>query len=1393
LSSGVAANSTEPILNSTAETEKSPIDGTQIVQKYNNKLNYSTNTSSSSSANLSTSTDDESEGDTETFNILNFTKDGLNRYEKIDATLELKNPKVKIFVQDGIDGNTRVSSSDVNEMATAFNDTIRPQLENDFGTWNDFDNDGRLTILVYDIRGPIAGYHNSLDYSNTIPISNQRDMVYMDETQSLDNEPKASDFNITLTQEVSHAINYNLNQGLPTTSWLDEAVANYAEYVVYESKNTGFTNDYLDNVNSISLTKWNQTRADYGASFLYGMYLSEHYGDLSGTSGFMADLMRQPLRGEAAVDATLADYGYSDRFDDTLRNWTVANKIDNDSVSDKYGYSNIDTRLLADLVNFGGIGDRTETNKNVEANTAGYIELRAQGNAETVNYDIQNTGPLADIDPILFIRNNNNEYIISSKKLVKNGSFDPNVIESSANISTSSQASNASTNIKQNSLPTVPDLSPDNTVVNATEYEMLIILPNTGRNTTYDFSVSQIPDKNRFSGEISPGENATYAIPVNKVGEPNPSSVYEWNNNVFVSTWSTGSGDIQADLTSKNRNEVTTIRPQSGTNAEEFLGTAPATESDVWRLDINTSTQTTPYSVATRYMEGPLDGNQVFRLPSALEISPNNQNLQAGSSSTSKAISFRINVSAAGTRYTSQPFESPDKSHFNVTIGGKKVDKSNINIVSKTQGQYDLVVFPPSQSSNGQYDLNVSFTDEKFGVSDTATGGISKGVSYSGTTASGSTSVTLVLDKSGSMSIQPGYQTDEPTKMAATKTAAKQFLDQYSNDDRVSIISFDASAQTRSGMQLYGGNETTVENSISSIPNDPSGLTDIPAGMEAGLNQLTTTPKETSQATIIMTDGRDSDAQPGAITLANEHNARDHCIYTVAFGSGADDQLLKDIKNQSSCGGFRDTTTSGTDIGDIYRDLSATTSGLETFDTTKGTVNAGSSTTKSVAISTDTDSTVLSVKTESSVNSAGEPQNNTTKIQTSEGESIKVRLYYPNGTQVKLNKSTESGTENPQIEYSETGDTQTYQINDPQPGEWEYQVENIKSNAVDFTAEASGSTQTTLTLITDSQRYTNGSTTDLSAVLTGPNGSISDATVTATIEAPDGTTKDRTLTKESNSSGYDASISVPQTGEYSAAVTVSNDNLEREKDISWPVVSKSSLLKLSLKNRKEVIRGNEANFTVSITRPSTPSPAIEKQDTEKRSVSAFDSEAKELAELSKSEIENANVSDDLTRAALQIKRQTGVENQTRDIDNSPIRASSGGGGSTGGSNKKVYLTTSALTSEKDTIPAAQVQANLTAASLSSGETQMASITVSIPADVEPGIYNGTVTGIISGSKIQSDVSVNVTRAGEQTFQLQIQSTAEDWNAINTNSGKALYEEQIGEVLTNKYFGAESGS
>jgi hypothetical protein len=146
----------------------------------------------------------------------------------------------------------------------------------------------------------------------------------------------------TLAHEFQHNIHRDWNPNDP--SFMNEGCSDYAQFLCgYPGTMWGHINYYLYTPDN-SLTEWGDQGdinilADYGAGCLWAIYLVDHYGG----PAFLSHFVRAGIPGIAGVDAALAYFGYTERFDDVYHDWRIANLIHTDLVADgRYDYKSID-------------------------------------------------------------------------------------------------------------------------------------------------------------------------------------------------------------------------------------------------------------------------------------------------------------------------------------------------------------------------------------------------------------------------------------------------------------------------------------------------------------------------------------------------------------------------------------------------------------------------------------------------------------------------------------------------------------------------------------------------------------------------------------------------------------------------------------------------------------------------------------------------------------------------------------------------------------------------------------------------------------------------------------------------------------------------------------------
>jgi len=242
----------------------------------------------------------------------------------IAATVQKISSNSAIFVQDG----QILSATTLNDIASTFESTIYPTNTNYFGSIPDVDNNCQLeiVILAIDGGGGTGGYFAP-------GISSQRESIFID----------VDDMNWRNTI-IAHEFQHLLHSARDPFEnlWIDEGAADMAAYLCFgvTSTLTGHANEWSQNSN-MSVRWWNQRIADYGAGFMFLMYLADKLGGGSAISSLVADtatggagienLASNPQPGSISIGTTMSEI---------YANFSAAVTLD--SAQGAFGFSNLD-------------------------------------------------------------------------------------------------------------------------------------------------------------------------------------------------------------------------------------------------------------------------------------------------------------------------------------------------------------------------------------------------------------------------------------------------------------------------------------------------------------------------------------------------------------------------------------------------------------------------------------------------------------------------------------------------------------------------------------------------------------------------------------------------------------------------------------------------------------------------------------------------------------------------------------------------------------------------------------------------------------------------------------------------------------------------------------------
>ncbi|MFX0058728.1 MAG: hypothetical protein ACFE85_05295 [Candidatus Hodarchaeota archaeon] len=139
----------------------------------------------------------------------------------------------------------------------------------------------------------------------------------------------------TIAHEFEHLIHYDIDFDEP--SWVDEGLADLAGFFCGYGHSSGHIANYLVYHPVTSLTFWGSGLEDYGASYLFQLYLYEKFGG----AAFTSDLVAEQANGIEGIEITLAAHGYTETFDEIYNAWTIAVYLDDLEPGGPYGFDTL--------------------------------------------------------------------------------------------------------------------------------------------------------------------------------------------------------------------------------------------------------------------------------------------------------------------------------------------------------------------------------------------------------------------------------------------------------------------------------------------------------------------------------------------------------------------------------------------------------------------------------------------------------------------------------------------------------------------------------------------------------------------------------------------------------------------------------------------------------------------------------------------------------------------------------------------------------------------------------------------------------------------------------------------------------------------------------------------
>lgn len=241
----------------------------------------------------------------------------------------------------------RISTTQLEYLLDEFDNTMWPTNTSVYGEPLPRGEEGqKIWTLIFNIRDEsyydcsatsyIAGY-----FSASESAENNKNIMHIDSYDWANRTgPDAARpylYEGTFAHEFEHLIHFDVDPDEP--SWVDEGLADLAGFLCGYGHSSGHIAYYFVYHEVTPLTFWGGGLYDYGASYLFALYLFEKYGG----ADFISDLVLEQANGIEGIEKTLDKFGYREGFNDVFDNWTIANYVDDTrKAGGKYGYETLE-------------------------------------------------------------------------------------------------------------------------------------------------------------------------------------------------------------------------------------------------------------------------------------------------------------------------------------------------------------------------------------------------------------------------------------------------------------------------------------------------------------------------------------------------------------------------------------------------------------------------------------------------------------------------------------------------------------------------------------------------------------------------------------------------------------------------------------------------------------------------------------------------------------------------------------------------------------------------------------------------------------------------------------------------------------------------------------------
>lgn len=372
------------------------------------------------------------------YDIVNFKVDkkfDATGRSQISATLVKIAPNLYFYIEkewwDHVSQDKKNGIlKNLDDLSVEFSSKIYPKITSLFGeVWTPgIDSDGRITILLHQIKDESGGYFRTNDeYSKLqIPDSNEREMIYINIDYADNPEIK-----VQVAHEFTHLVTFNQKEKILNSQeevWLNEARADYSSTIlgyndVFEGSNLQKRMKDFINSPSDSLTEWQDTKYDYAVASLFMHYLVDHYG-----ISVLSDSLKLKSVGIESINEILFRKNAGRDFAGIFADWTIATAINDCSMNSKYCYLNPklgSIKINPTLIFLPLTGDSSLSSISITKNWAGNWRKIIGGRGDLKLEFSNSSGSTFQVPYIVYDKDNN--YFVNFIKFDQNQKGEINV------------------------------------------------------------------------------------------------------------------------------------------------------------------------------------------------------------------------------------------------------------------------------------------------------------------------------------------------------------------------------------------------------------------------------------------------------------------------------------------------------------------------------------------------------------------------------------------------------------------------------------------------------------------------------------------------------------------------------------------------------------------------------------------------------------------------------------------------------------------------------------------------------------------------------------------------------------------------------------------------------